>query len=62
MPGHREAPVEDVARRDTGVIVRNCGHNVVLSPPLSMTTAEADELVGALESVLRRLRPDGTWA
>lgn len=55
-------PVEDVARRDTGVIVRNCGHNVVLSPPLSMTTAEADELVGALESVLRRLRPDGTWA
>ena len=24
-------------RRDTGVIVRNCGHNVVLSPPLVMT-------------------------
>jgi adenosylmethionine-8-amino-7-oxononanoate aminotransferase len=55
-------PVEDVARRDTGVIVRNCGHNVVLSPPLSMTRAEADELVDALASVLERLRPDATWA
>jgi putrescine aminotransferase len=55
-------PVEDVARRDTGVIVRNCGHNVVLSPPLSMTRTEADELVGALASVLERLRPDGGWA
>jgi adenosylmethionine-8-amino-7-oxononanoate aminotransferase len=55
-------PVEDVARRDTGVIVRNCGHNIVLSPPLSMTEAEADELVDALTSVLHRLRPDATWA
>lgn len=54
-------PVEDVARHDTGVIVRNCAHNVVLSPPLSMTTSEADELVDALTAVLRRLRPDGTW-
>jgi putrescine aminotransferase len=54
-------PVEDVARRDTGVIVRNCGHNVVLSPPLSMTRDEADELADALTSVLERLRPDATW-
>jgi putrescine aminotransferase len=54
-------PVEDVARRDTGVIVRNCGHNVVLSPPLSMTLDEADELADALTSVLERLRPDATW-
>ena len=55
-------PVEDVARHDTGVIVRNCGHNVVLSPPLSMTRDEADELVDALASVLQRLSPDATWA
>jgi putrescine aminotransferase len=55
-------PVEDVARHDAGLIVRNCGHNVVLSPPLSMTRAEADELVDGLTAVLERLRPDGTWA
>ena len=55
-------PVEDVARHETGVIVRNCGHSVVLSPPLSMTRDEADELADALTSVLRRLRPDATWA
>ncbi len=54
-------PVEDVARHDAGLIVRNCGHNVVLSPPLSMTRSEADELVDGLTSVLERLRPDGTW-
>jgi PLP-dependent transaminase len=57
-----EPPVEDVVRRDSGVIVRNCGHNVVLSPPLSMTDAEAHEVADGLESVLRRLRPDGTYA
>jgi putrescine aminotransferase len=57
-----EPPVEDVVRFDTGVIVRNCGHNVVLSPPLSMTDDEANEVADGLESVLRRLRPDGTYA
>jgi putrescine aminotransferase len=57
-----EPPVEDVVRRDSGVIVRNCGHNVVLSPPLSMTDAEAHEVADGLEAVLRRLRPDGTYA
>jgi adenosylmethionine-8-amino-7-oxononanoate aminotransferase len=56
-----DPPVEDVVRRDSGVIVRNCGHNVVLSPPLSMTDAEANEVADGLESVLRRLRPDGTY-
>lgn len=57
-----DPPVEDVVRRDSGVIVRNCGHSVVLSPPLSMTDAEANEVADGLESVLRRLRPDGTYA
>lgn len=66
-PGTREPllvspPVEDVARRDAGIIVRNCGHNVVLSPPLSMTRAEADELVAGLTAVLQRLHADGSWA
>ncbi len=55
-------PVEDVARTDNGVIVRNCGHNVVLSPPLSMTDAEAEELVEAVTSVVTRLGADGVYA
>ena len=57
-----DPPVEDVARHDNGVIVRNCGHNVVLSPPLSMTDAEAHELVDAVTSVVGRLGADGVYA
>lgn len=57
-----DPPVEDVARRDAGIIVRNCGHNVVLSPPLMMSDAQIDEVADGLAAVLRRLRPDGTWA
>jgi putrescine aminotransferase len=50
----------DVIRRETGVIVRDCAHNLVLSPPLIMTEAEADRAVEAMRSVLVRTRPDGT--
>jgi adenosylmethionine-8-amino-7-oxononanoate aminotransferase len=57
-----ELPPQDVIRRETGVIVRDCGHNVVLSPPLSMTSAEATEVSDAVRTVLERLRPDGTYA
>jgi hypothetical protein len=32
----------DVIRREEGVIVRDCAHNLVLSPPLIMTEEEAD--------------------
>ena len=49
----------DVIRRETGVIVRDCGHNLVLSPPLIMTEAEADRCVEAMRSVLVRTTPDG---
>jgi putrescine aminotransferase len=52
-------PLPDVLRRETGVIVRNCGHSLVLSPPLVLTRSEADQIVAALRSVLERLRPDG---
>ncbi|MEI8056375.1 MAG: aspartate aminotransferase family protein [Actinomycetes bacterium] len=44
----------DVIRRETGVIVRDCAHNLVLSPPLIMTEAEADRTVEAMRSVLSR--------
>ena len=44
----------DVIRRETGVIVRDCAHNLVLSPPLIMTEAEADRAVDAMRSVLVR--------
>ncbi len=57
-----EQPPQDVIRRETGVIVRDCGHNLVLSPPLTMTEAEARELVTGIRSVLQRLKPDGTYA
>lgn len=50
---------QDVIRRETGVIVRNCGHTLVLSPPLIMTEQEADEVAGAMRSVLERTEPSG---
>jgi putrescine aminotransferase len=49
----------DVIRRDTGVIVRDCAHNLVLSPPLVMTESEADRAVEAIRSVLSRTDPSG---
>lgn len=55
-------PLPDVVRRETGVIVRNCGHSLVLSPPLVLTRGEADRIVDALRSVLDRLAPDGSVA
>jgi adenosylmethionine-8-amino-7-oxononanoate aminotransferase len=50
----------DVIRRETGVIVRDCAHNLVLSPPLVMTHDEADRVADAMHSVLRRTQSDGT--
>lgn len=50
----------DVIRRETGVLVRDCAHTLVLSPPLIMTEAEAGEVVAAVRSVLERLQPDGS--
>ena len=52
--------IPDVIRRETGVIVRDCAHNVVLSPPLIMTEAECDTAVTAIRSVLERTNADGT--
>ncbi len=50
---------QDVIMRETGVIVRDCQHNLVISPPLIMSRAEADEVVDAMRSVLERTDPDG---
>ena len=49
----------DVIRREEGVIVRDCAHNLVLSPPLIMTEAQADRMVEAMRKVLERTTPDG---
>jgi PLP-dependent transaminase len=54
--------LQDVIRRETGVIVRNCAHSLVLSPPLVMTEAEADRVVAAMRSVLERTTSDGRTA
>ncbi len=52
----------DVIRRETGVLVRDCAHTLVLSPPLVMTREEADEVAAAVRSVLERVSPDGSIA
>jgi putrescine aminotransferase len=49
----------DVIRRESGVIVRDCAHSLVLSPPLVMTEAQATEAVTAMRGVLERTGPDG---
>ena len=49
-----------------GLIVRPIGHLNVLSPPLTITTAQIDELVAILrrsiEEVQETLRAEGVWA
>lgn len=50
---------QDVIRRESGVIVRDCAHNLVISPPLIMTEPEADEVVDAMRSVLSRMNQEG---
>jgi adenosylmethionine-8-amino-7-oxononanoate aminotransferase len=57
LPMH--AAPQDVIRRETGVIVRDCQHNLVISPPLIMSRDEADEVVDAMRAVLERTRPSG---
>ena len=54
--------LQDTIRRESGVIVRECQNNVVLSPPLVMSIAEADEVVDAVRSVLERTGADGRVA
>lgn len=49
----------DVIRRESGVIVRDCAHSLVLSPPLIMTEAQAVETVTAMRAVLERTGLDG---
>jgi PLP-dependent transaminase len=53
---------QDVIRRETGVIVRDCQHNLVISPPLVMSREEADEVVDAMRAVLERTDPSGRIA
>ena len=58
LPMH--AAPQDLIRRETGVIVRDCQHNLVISPPLIMSRDEADEVVDAMRAVLERTRPSGS--
>lgn len=53
---------QDVIRRETGVIVRDCAHSLVISPPLIMSEAEADEVVDAMRSVIERIDIEGRVA
>ena len=51
-----------VTRRDHGVIVREVGHTIVLSPPLVITDDEIRQAAAAVRDVLGRLRADGTFS
>lgn len=57
-----DAAPQDVIRRETGVIVRDCAHNLVISAPLVMSRHEADEVVDAMRSVLERMDSSGRIA
>ncbi|MFE7170008.1 aspartate aminotransferase family protein [Streptomyces sp. NPDC057616] len=59
LPLHPDRMPHDVIRRETGVIVRDSAHSLVLSPPLIMTETEAKEAACALRSVLERTEPTG---
>ncbi|OIJ64002.1 aspartate aminotransferase family protein [Streptomyces mangrovisoli] len=59
LPLHPERMPHDVIRRETGVIVRDSAHSLVLSPPLIMTEGEAKEAAAALRGVLERTDPSG---
>ncbi|MFZ0323962.1 MAG: aspartate aminotransferase family protein [Actinomycetes bacterium] len=54
-----EPMLPDIIRRETGVIVRDCGHNLVLSPPLVISRPEVDKAVEAMRQVLSRTGVDG---
>jgi putrescine aminotransferase len=57
-----DAVTQDAIRHETGVIVRECQHNIVISPPLIMSREEADEVVDGMRSVIERLDRDGNLA
>jgi adenosylmethionine-8-amino-7-oxononanoate aminotransferase len=57
-----DAAPQDVIRREAGVIVRDCAHNLVISPPLILSRQEADEIVGGMRSVLERVDATGQIA
>ncbi|MGW8556295.1 aminotransferase family protein [Streptomyces tubercidicus] len=59
LPLNPERMPHDVIRRETGVIVRDSAHSLVLSPPLIMTEADAKEAAAALRGVLERTAPTG---
>ncbi|RBP67811.1 putrescine aminotransferase [Brevibacterium sanguinis] len=55
--------IADAIRDETGVITRiSSDTNLVLSPPLVMTEDEAIQAISGVESVLRRVRADGSIA
>ncbi|MEU6105281.1 aminotransferase family protein [Streptomyces flaveolus] len=59
LPLRPDRMPHDVIRRETGVIVRDSAHSLVLSPPLVMSEAEAKEAASALRGVLERTDPTG---
>lgn len=53
--------IPDIIRDETGVIVRiSSAQNLVLSPPLTISREEVDQVAEAVIKVLNRLRADGS--
>jgi beta-alanine--pyruvate transaminase len=44
-----------LAAYDAGILIRTTGDIIVLSPPLIISKAQIDELIGKLREVLERL-------
>jgi adenosylmethionine-8-amino-7-oxononanoate aminotransferase len=57
--GHDPA---DVIQREHGVIVRQLGPVLAMSPPLVIGDDQIRRLAGAVIDVVSRLRADGTFA
>jgi PLP-dependent transaminase len=61
-PLEMQSASQDVIRRETGVIVHECAHSLVISPRLIMSRAEGNETIDAIRTVLERMDTSGAIA
>lgn len=54
------APACEALRSEEGVIARNLGHVLALSPPLVLEAVDVETIAAALGRVLARVQPDGS--
>jgi PLP-dependent transaminase len=54
--------VDDILQREHGVVVRQIGPTVTMSPPLVISDDQVRRLAAAITQTVSRLAPDGTYA